>query len=202
MADVVPLTLEQRAEVTRALADYIADTLAGVREKLTPEQLCNASRLVNEVAELIAEVDEGTDKLWREVIFIYAFTLALAAPEPMIRQEVGKRGRPKRKELLSPKERERLKKKLNRPSYAEDSGRLPKMPRAMSTPDIKRLLSMLEHMRATGDTKYKAAYRAAGKIPRLAGDDHPNKVRKLVYNYDKLMRIWFAKGVAKNRRSA
>lgn len=180
MADETNLTLEQRAEATRVLADYFVDAFAGIREKLTPEQLCNASRLVDEVAKLIAEVDEGTDKLWREVMLSSALKIALGAPKPEAAPEVGKRGRPRRLELLSTKERERLKKKLSRPLNSGEYGPVIGDLRRYPDPILKCMLEIARKLREDGLENFKFYQKTRLTLSSAKVDPSPEEVRQVV----------------------
>ncbi|MCA3641758.1 MAG: hypothetical protein IOC63_07870 [Methylobacterium sp.] len=180
MADLVPLTPEQRAEVTRELADAFADVIAGIREKLTAEQLCSAGQMVDEITKLIIEVDGGSDKFWREVIFSSAIKAALAAPEPEAARAVGKRGRPRRPELLSPKERERLKKKLSRPLNSGEYGPVIGDLRRYPDPILKCMLEIARKLREDGLENFKFYQKARLTLSSAKVDPSPEEVRQVV----------------------
>ncbi len=97
MADVVSLTLEQRALATRAFADALTAELAKL-PRLTHEQRDRMMRIAGAIIETGMESGQSADDL----IPHFAMLFALARYRPNGRRKTGKHGRPRNVSILYP----------------------------------------------------------------------------------------------------
>ncbi|MCA3627240.1 MAG: hypothetical protein IOC49_08365 [Methylobacterium sp.] len=184
MVGAPPLTMEQRAKVTRAFADAILVELSKL-PPLTHERRDRMLRIAGAIIETGRESGQSADDL----IPHFATMLALLEYLPMVERGRGRPAKEPRRwftltiadEATWTKLERRYMQRIRRLVAGKGRrGPLPQSTFDLTASDAEGLLAMLDQMSASGAGRYAAAYAAAEKPWRDQGGNHPPDVRRLV----------------------
>lgn len=201
MIGVPPLTLEQRAEATRALADALTAELAKL-PKLTHEQRGRMIRVAGASIETGRKSGQSADDL----VPHFAMLFALLEYRPVVKHGRGRPAKEPRRwfaltmadEATWTKQERRYMQRVRRLAAGKGGrGPLPQSTFDLTAFDAEGLMMMLEQMSARGGGKYEAAYDAVDKPWRDKGGNHPPDVRRLVDAFNRFTERGLAEDLLK-----